>query len=88
MSRLTAVLCLLCALLVLSSPASALPTAEEVFKMMAEKQAEVVTMQADSTSTVWSPMGPMKSTGRVITARIEKDGKTIEKSFISMKMTV
>ncbi len=88
MSRLAGLLCLLCALGVLSSPALAVPTVEELFKMMAEREAEVKTMQGDVNVVVNTPAGPIKGGGRAVTARSEEDGKTIEKLFVSVKMTV
>jgi len=88
MSRRFVVLCLASLALWASSPAFALPTSDEVLKMMAEKEATVKTMQGDSATTVSTPMGQMKGAGQVFTAKSEVDGKPVQKMLMTLKSTV
>ncbi len=88
MSRSAVVLCLLCAFLVLSSPALALPTVDELFKMMTEKAAELRTMQGDVNVVANSSGYQRKGTGGVVSAKVYKDGKITELYFSSIKMVV
>ena len=88
MSRCLAVLCVLGLALFVSSPALGLATSEEVLKMMADKWSQTRTMQADTASAMRTPAGPFISTGHIITARSDEDGKPVQKLFMTMKVSM
>lgn len=88
MSKYAVVASLLAACLLVSVPAFALPSPDELLKMMADKQDTAKTMQADTVSTFSTPQGPMKGTGKIYTSRTEVDGKPLYKSNTTMKMTM
>ncbi len=80
--------CLLSVFLWTCSQVEAAPTKEELFKMMAEKQTKVKTMEADMINTSPTPMGSMKATGHIVTAKSEVDGKTLHKYAMNTKSTM
>ena len=88
MPRFSVVLCLLCAVLCLSAPLSALPTVEELFKMMAEKETKVKTVEADMVGATQTPMGQVNMTGHIVCSRSEEDGKIVRKSAMTTTTTM
>ena len=81
-------ICVLSLGLLLNVSASALPTADEVLKMMAESQSKVQSMESDTVSVVNAGAGQVNSTGHTINLWIQEDGKTIQKFLSTTKSTV
>jgi outer membrane lipoprotein-sorting protein len=88
MKRCFVVLSLLAAFLLVSAPAQALPTADEVLKMIVDKTGKTKTMQGDATSETRTPNGVMKSAGHVVASITGDDKNAVRKFLMTTKMSM
>lgn len=90
MSRYAVVAVAMCAVVLAGSTAFAAPTVDELFKMIADKQGTIKTMQGDLAMKMNMPEGGgvMNGTGRITTATAEVDGKTVTKMHQIVKSTM
>lgn len=88
MSRFVVVLFLLSAAFCMGSQAWALPTTDELFTLMADKEAKMKSLQADITVTEKSEDRQMSTAGHMALVRTEQDGKSLRKFYMTMKATL
>ncbi|HUW57103.1 MAG TPA: hypothetical protein VMZ92_10740 [Planctomycetota bacterium] len=88
MSKVTAGLCLLFLVLFVTCPVHALPTPEELLKMMADKAATVKTYEVDYVMDSTITLVKTGSTHHMVSLREERDGQVVHKFLITSRSTI
>ena len=88
MSKVTAGLCLSALIVCLTSRVHALPSSDELLKMMSDKAATVKTYEVDYVSNSTITVLKSTSTCHMVSLREERDGKVIQKCLITSKTTI